>query len=106
MLFCLFAVLFLSAATVQAQTPSEQGIPLLEIATRAEQIKRPLRELAARLSPNSELEPIVGQLNIEEAQLDAQAKQIEERIAATPTLYELRELERDWRMRSQEISRW
>lgn len=91
---------------MRAQTPPEQGIPLLEIATRAEQMKRPLRELAARQSPNSELEPIVSQLNIEEARLNAQAKQIQERIAATPTLYELRELERDWRMRGQEISRW
>lgn len=102
---CFFAVLLLSA-TIWAQTPPDQSIPLLEIATRAEQIKRPLRELAARLSPNSELAPIVSQLNIEEAQLNAQAKQIQERIAATPTLYELRELERDWRIRSQEISRW
>ena len=58
---CFFAVLLLSA-TIWAQTPPDQGIPLLEIATRAEQIKRPLRELSARLSPNSELAPIVSRL--------------------------------------------
>lgn len=105
-LYCLFVILLLLAGTAIAQSPPEQGIPLLEIATQAEQIKRPLRELAARVSPNSEIASIVSQLEIEEAQLNAQAKQIEERIATTPTLYELRELERDWRIRSLEISRW
>jgi potassium efflux system protein len=105
-LYCCFVILLLLAVIARAQTPPEQGIPLLEIATRAEQIKRPLRELAARLSPNSAIAPVASQLEIEEAQLNAQAKQIEERIATKPTLYELRELERDWRTRSQEISHW
>lgn len=105
-LYCFFVILLLSAVTVMAQSPPEQGIPLLEIATRAERIKRPLRELAARVAPNSQLASLVSELEIEEAQLNAQAKQIEERIATTPTLYELRELERDWRVRSLEIGRW
>lgn len=111
------AVLLLSAMTAMVQSqslpqlatptmPPEQGIPLLEIATRAEQVKRPLREIAARVSPNSVIAPIASQLQIEEVQLNAQAKQIEERIATTPTLYELRELEQDWQVRSLEISRW
>jgi len=38
--------------------------------------------------------------------LPAQARQVEERIATAPTLYELRELERNWRQRSVDLSTW
>lgn len=116
----LFATLLLSliALTALAQSSQsasallpenvspEQGIPLPEIATRAEQIKRPLREIAGRLSSNSTIISSISQLEVWEAQINAQALQIEERIATTPTLYELRELERDWRLRSIELTRW
>ncbi|MGE0883650.1 MAG: mechanosensitive ion channel family protein [Blastocatellales bacterium] len=83
-----------------------QGIPLPEIATRAEQIKRPIREITARLSPNSVTLSIGDQVNALEAQMESNTRQIEERIGATPTLYELREMERDLSIRSLELDRW
>jgi small-conductance mechanosensitive channel len=107
----LFAVLLLllSAATARSQSPTpppEQGIPLPEIITRAEQVKRPLHEIAARVSSNAEVAAIADRLKAGEAQLPAQARQVEERIATAPTLYELRELERDWRQRGVELDNW
>ncbi|MDQ3009900.1 MAG: hypothetical protein M3X11_04260, partial [Acidobacteriota bacterium] len=111
----LFALLLLSLSAAQAaaqsppsnsSTPPEQGIPLPEIITRAEQIKRPLREIAARITSNSEKAEIADRLPVGEAQLPAQARQVEERIATAPTLYELRELERDWRQRGVELDNW
>ncbi|MEP7339781.1 MAG: mechanosensitive ion channel domain-containing protein [Acidobacteriota bacterium] len=107
----LFAVLLLllSAATARPQSPTpppEQGIPLPEIITRAEQVKRPLHEIAARVSSNAEVAAIADRLNAGEAQLPAQARQVEERIATAPTLYELRELEREWRQRGVELDSW
>lgn len=77
-----------------------------EIATRAEQVKRPIREITARLSPNSVTLSIGDQVKALEAQVESNTRQIEERIGATPTLYELREMERDLSFRSLELDRW
>jgi len=95
-----------SPQTTDSAATAGQGIPLPEIITRAEQIKRPLREIGGRLSSNSEVASIAAQLQTGTAQLPAQARQIEERIATAPTLYELRELEQVWKLRNEELDRW
>ncbi len=101
------------AQSPQPESPSPapspetvRGIPLPEIATRAEQVKRPMREIIARILPNSETISIADQVKALEAQVESNNRQIEERIGATPTLYELREMERDLSFRSLELNRW
>src|SRR6185369_5571161 len=79
-----------SAITTPTSAPTpapEQGIPIPEIITQAEQIKRPLREIASRITSNAETAAIADRLQTGGKQLPAQAKQVEERIATAPTLY-------------------
>lgn len=115
-LIILSVVWVLAGMTTLAQSPQPaaasstpqtvQSIPLPEIAAKAEQIKRPMREITARLSPNSATISIADQVNAFESQVKSNSRQIEERIGATPTLYELREMERDLSLRNLELDRW
>ncbi len=88
-----------SSATVQ-------GIPLAEIASRAEHIKRPLSAITRRLSVNIGAGSLSGQVQAAEERIAAQSQQLNERLASKPTLYELRELDRDWKVRSVELGTW
>ena len=90
------------AANSQA-TSEGQRIPLAEISSRAEYLKKPLREIARRLSTGAEE---VAQVEEAEEQITAQSRQLDERLAAKPTLYELRKLDQDWKDRSEEGERW
>ena len=79
------------------------GIPLAEISSRAENLRRPLREIARRLSSGDEE---LQQVQEAEGRITAQSRQLDERLASRPTLYELRILDQDWKARKAEIDRW
>lgn len=108
------ALLFLVAVSAlacaaMAQTPAstpEQGIPLAEIVTRSEQVKQPLREITRRSSAKAAQEAFAGQLQAFEEHVKAQSEQLTERLTAMTSLYELRELERDWNVHQEQIKRW
>lgn len=106
----LFVVaVFALANAVMAQTPAaspEQGIPLAEIVTRSEQVKQPLREITRRSSAKVAQETLAGQLLTVEEHVKAQSEQLTERLTAMTSLYELRELERDWNLRQEQVRSW
>lgn len=80
-----------------------QGIPLPEISSRAEYLKRPLREIVRRLSTGAEE---LRQVQEAEERITAQSRQLDERLASRPTLYELRKLDQDWKARKEEVEHW
>lgn len=82
-----------------------QPIPLAEISSRAENLKRPLREISRRLSAGASAH-LSEQIRASEERITAQSQQLDERLASKPTLYELRELDRDWKARSVELDLW
>lgn len=92
----------------QAPTPdsSEQGIPLAEISSRAENLKRPMREIVRRLSLAGSYGSLSEQVDAAEERIAARSLQLNERLASKPTLYELRELDRDWKAQSTEMELW
>lgn len=93
-----------SSPVPASQTVSEgQGIPLPEISSQAEYLRRPLREITRRLSTGAEE---LRQVQEAEERITAQSRQLDERLASRPTLYELRKLDQDWRARKEEVERW
>lgn len=80
-----------------------QAIPLAEISNRAEYLKRPLREITRRLSTGTEEFKQIEEI---EERITAQSRQLDERLASRPTLYELRKLDQDWNARKAEMERW
>lgn len=84
---------------------AEQTIPLAEISSRAENLKRPLREITRRLSAGTSAH-LSEQIRAAEERITAQSQQLDERLASKPTLYELRALDRDWKARSVELDLW
>lgn len=107
--FLQVVVLFLAvAASAQTPTPAspEPGTSLSEIVAQSERLKRPLREIERRLSDKTAQESLAKQILDYEDRVKAQSEQLTERLAAMTSLYELRELERDWKARNDQVGRW
>ncbi|MCI0662677.1 MAG: mechanosensitive ion channel [Acidobacteria bacterium] len=102
MLSIALGILVISSVVALAQQPSppassgtpiESFIPLSEINDRADEVKRTLREISGRLV----ISQTEDQIKATQAHLDAQSRQTEEILESSPSLYELRDLDWEWR---------
>ena len=98
-----------SAETPPAPAPAASAsqpaaIPLPDVATRSEDLKRSLRGISERLPTPDQLAAIQSQLDERSAQLAEQQKETDALLAATPNTLELREQENFWRNKQKETA--
>ena len=74
-------------------------IPLPQLAGRAEELSRLLREIKGRSAPGAQLAQLERDLGDHGAELRQKAQDTDAVIATIPSLFELKELERSWRAR-------
>lgn len=79
---------------------TDVSIPLPQIADRAQELDRQLRDLNAELTPKAELTKLERAAESDAAELRQRAAQVDEILAATPTVLELEDELRYWRSRS------
>ena len=84
--------------------PSTSAIPLPDVATRSEDLKRLLRGISDKLATADQLAIVQSQLNERSAQLAMQRKETDALLAATPSTLELREQENYWRTKQKETT--
>ena len=87
-----------------APTPQPVAIPLPDVATRSEDLKRLLRGISEKLPTTDQLAAIQSQLQDRSAQLTTQQKETDALLAATPNTLELREQENFWRNKQKETA--
>lgn len=81
---------------------TDVSIPLPQIADRAQELDRQLRDLNAELTPKAELTKLERAAESDAAELRQRAAQVDEILAATPTVLELEDELRYWRSRSRD----
>jgi potassium-dependent mechanosensitive channel len=81
-------------------TPSDSAIPLAQIADRAEQLDRLLREISNQLTHSPELREAQRLAEARGDELRQRALQVDDLLGATPTSLELDDEQRYWRSRS------
>ena len=94
------------AATAPAQPADPQAtVPLPEIVTQTEELTRLLKDIERRLDPGplGGIDHILTQL---EHEISAGTSDLQETIAANPTLGELDILEHDWNARAAQYAEW
>jgi len=74
-------------------------IPLPQLAGRAEELSRLLREIKGRSAPSAQLAQLERDLRDHGTELRQKAQDTDALIATIPSLFELKELERSWRAR-------
>jgi small-conductance mechanosensitive channel len=87
-----------------ATPPQPVAIPLPDVATRSEDLKRLLRGISEKLPTADQLAAIQSQLEDRSAQLAMQQKETDALLAATPNTLELREQENFWRNKQKETA--
>ena len=87
-----------------ATPPQPVAIPLPDVATRSEDLKRLLRGLSEQLPTADQLAAIQAQLQDRSAQLTMQQKETDALLAATPNTLELREQDNFWRNKQKETA--
>ncbi len=87
-----------------ATPPQPVAIPLPDVATRSEDLKRLLRGLSEQLPTADQLAAIQSQLQDRSAQLTMQQKETDALLAATPNTLELREQDNFWRNKQKETA--
>jgi potassium-dependent mechanosensitive channel len=85
---------------------AEQAIQLPEIVARAEGLNLLLREMNERLGPDPTLSSIDQFLGTQDELIRARRHEVDELIAANPTLVELQELEQDWQAKYKQYAAW
>jgi potassium-dependent mechanosensitive channel len=80
-----------------AISPVDRAIPLPQIADRAEEMDRWLRESTGQLTPDAELLDSEQEMKSESDELQKRALEVDELLAGTPTTLELKEEQRFWR---------
>ncbi|MBO0721762.1 MAG: mechanosensitive ion channel [Blastocatellia bacterium] len=96
-----------AAQPVATPSPAvEQAIELPQIAARAEELDRSLREMSERLAPDPALNSIDQSLREQEASMRERQRQTDELIAASPTIVELKDAEQDWRAAKERCNGW
>jgi potassium-dependent mechanosensitive channel len=85
---------------------AEQAIQLPEIVARAEELNLSLREMNDRLGPDPTLNSIEQFLQTQDELIRARRLEVDEVIAANPTLVELKELEQDWQAKYSQYAAW
>ncbi len=93
-----------TAAPAPAEPPPAQAIPLPEVASRSEELKRMLRDITEQIPTQDQLDAAVAKLNEREDQLQARQKAVEDLLATNPTTMEIREEENYWRAQQKETA--
>lgn len=83
---------------------SDQPIPLPEVADRAEQVDRQLRDIANELIPSDELVRADEAIKTQLEEINQRARQAEDLLPSMPSPIELQEEERYWRTLTQDYS--
>jgi potassium-dependent mechanosensitive channel len=78
----------------EAQTPT--AIPLPDVAVRAEELKRMLRDLSSQLPDPEQLNAVKAALDEREEPLQAKQKEVQALFAGSPSPLEIREQETYW----------
>jgi potassium-dependent mechanosensitive channel len=89
-----------SQATSPSSPPAAQpptAIPLPDVATRAEDLMRLLRDVSAQLPTREQLDAVKATLKERNDSLQAKKKEVDALLAGSPSLLELREQETYWR---------
>ncbi len=81
-------------APAEAQPPT--AIPLPEVATGAEDLKRLLRDIGNQLPTHEQLDAVKALLAERDASLQAKKKEVDALLAGSPSALELREQETYW----------
>ncbi len=93
-----------TAPAPPATPPQPAAIPLPDVATRSEDLKRLLRGISEKLPTADQLAAIQSQLQERSAQLTMQQKETDALLAATPNTLELREQDNFWRNKQKETA--
>lgn len=89
-------------STTVASNVTDQVIPLPQIADRAEELDRWLREITGQLTPEADLLRSERDVKAESDALQQRAIEVNELLAGTPTTLELKDEQRFWRTLSRE----
>lgn len=90
------ASLILAASGSQITPPSDQAIPLPQVADRAEELNRFLEDIYRQMSKAQESLPSQASINVQADEIQKQKLFIEDLFAATPNVLELRDEELYW----------
>jgi potassium-dependent mechanosensitive channel len=85
---------------------AEQAIQLPEIVARADELDQLLHRMTERLAPDPTLNSLDQFLRNQDDQIRARRPEVDELIAANPTLAELQELEQDWQAKYKQYVAW
>ncbi len=91
-----------AAPAASAEAPTPTAIPLPEVATRAEELMRLLRDTSGQLPTRDQLDAVKATLAERDATLQPKLKEVETVLAASPSGLELREQETYWHLFSTE----
>ena len=83
-------------ATAPAEAQPPTAIPLPDVAIRAEELKRLLRDIGNQLPTREQLDAVKAVLAERDATLQAKQKEVEGLLAGSPSAMELREQETYW----------
>lgn len=88
-----------SAATSQTQgaVAPPASIPLPDVATRAEELKRTLLSVSSQLPSDDQLKGATATLDERGAELSQKAQEVDAMLSSSPTSLELREQDNYWR---------
>lgn len=92
------------AAPAPAAPSTPQAIPLPEVASRSEELKRMLRDITDQIPTQDELDASIATLNERENMLLARQKAVEDLLATDPTTLEIREEENYWRVQQKQTA--
>jgi potassium-dependent mechanosensitive channel len=84
--------------------PADRAIPLPQIADRAEELDRWLREVTARLIPEADLLKAEEEVKSESEELGRRVSQVDDLLASQPTTLERQSEQRFWRVLSQKYA--
>lgn len=83
---------------------TEQGIPLPQIADRAEELDKLLQTINGQLELKTELFELKQRADIQEGEIHRRKRQTEELLAGTPTPMELEDEQRYWHLRTEDLT--
>jgi potassium efflux system protein len=93
-----------SLSTPATTRPSDRAIPLPQIADRAEELDRWLREITSRLTPEADLLKAEEQAKSKSAELRKHVIEVDDLLASGPTTLERQSEQRFWRVLSQKYA--
>ena len=91
-------------ATPAPAPPTITPIPLPDVASRSEDLKRMLRNLAEQLPTEEQLDAAKATLEERDVELQRRQKEVEVLLEGTPSTLELREEENFWRSKQKETA--